>query len=50
MSDEQNIEICNGCKQQVRSVGEDGISVCEGCGIVEGDTLWVTEEEYENMQ
>lgn len=40
----QDIELCNGCEEEVRSVGEDGISVCENCGVVEGDTHWVEGE------
>lgn len=48
MSD--GLEICNGCQEEVRSVGEDGISVCEHCGVVEGDTRWVSESEFEEVQ
>ena len=40
------VEICEGCCEHVRQVGEDGISVCENCGVVEGYTKWITESEY----
>jgi hypothetical protein len=42
------IECCEFCLDQVEHMGEDGISVCEGCGIVEGHTKTLTAEEWEN--
>lgn len=44
----EEIEVCNGCGEQVSFAGEDYISVCEGCGICEGDTHSVSAEKYEN--
>ncbi len=48
------IEVCNGCSEEVRHVGEDGISVCENCGVVEGYTEWIadmrSEEESEQEE
>jgi hypothetical protein len=42
------VEIHSGCGASVRGIGEDLISYCEGCEtIVEGQTEWVTFEEYE---
>ncbi len=47
ISTSKDIEVCKGCMEEVRSVGDDGISVCEQCGIVEGETKWISEEEFE---
>lgn len=43
------IEVHRGCGAEVHGVGEDGISYCTGCDtIVEGDTEYITMEEFEN--
>ncbi len=43
------IEVHKGCGAEVHGIGEDGISYCTGCEtIVEGDTEFITTEEYEN--
>lgn len=44
-----SVEVCNGCNEATRHVGEDGISVCSQCGVCEGDTRMVTEAEYERL-
>lgn len=48
--EERYVEVCNYCGEEVKSMGDDGISVCNegGCGIVEGETKYITEEEFEN--
>lgn len=45
----EEIEVHKGCNGSVHGVGEDGISYCEDCEtIVEGDTEYITIEEYES--
>lgn len=43
------IEVCSHCKEQVRnlSAGDEGWTFCEGCHQIEGDTEYITSEEYE---
>lgn len=48
--DEEEYIVCNGCLEEVRSVGPDGISVCENCGVVEGQTLCLTAKELEELE
>lgn len=48
-TEDAEVEICSGYCEQVRHVGEDGISVCDNCGVVEGYTYRVTEIEYERL-
>lgn len=41
-------QIHKGCNGRVHGIGEDLISYCEDCEtIVEGETEWITEEEWE---
>ena len=50
MPNNDEIEIHKDCNGLVHGVGEDGISYCEDCEtIVEGDTKWITVEEFEKL-
>jgi ribosomal protein L37AE/L43A len=44
-----DVTICNFCHEEVSNQGEDGISVCEGCGVVEGNTKTVSWDEFEKL-
>ncbi len=46
----EEIQVCLDCGEEAVNMGEDGISVCEGCGICEGRTKYITVEEYEANQ
>lgn len=50
MKNKTEFEVCNGCLTEVKHVGEDGISVCENCGVVEGQTLCLTDEELSKLE
>lgn len=38
LTETREIEACDGCNEEVRYVGEDGLSFCDNCGLVEGYT------------
>lgn len=42
--------VCKACGEEIRLVGEDYLSWCEGCQSVEGETEEITTEEYERRQ
>jgi hypothetical protein len=50
-TEENEIQVCDYCFNEVQLVGEDGISVCDegGCGIVEGNTHYITESKFEEI-
>ncbi len=43
--EDDEVEVCDGCFEEVQHLGEDGISFCEHCGCVEGATHMVAESE-----
>ena len=46
-------EVCvhKDCNEEVRHIGEDGIDFCPMCEVIcEGQTEYITEEEYERRQ
>ena len=46
MSSDGDILVCPYCYSEVKKVGEDGIDTCpDGCGIIEGSAITVTEDE-----
>jgi hypothetical protein len=50
VDDSDEIEVCEGCMEPTRFVGEDGLSYCDSCEhIVEGATKIITENEYEKL-
>jgi ribosomal protein L37AE/L43A len=49
-AEEPEIEVCSGCLNEVRRMGEDGISFCDHCeAVVEGlgMTRKITQSEFE---
>lgn len=45
------IHVCSQCYEQISglSAGDEGWNYCEGCQQVEGETEYITEEEYERI-
>ena len=41
----EEYEACDHCNEATEQLGEDGISVCENCGIVEGSTHMAVDNE-----
>jgi len=37
---EDAIEICDRCGEEVSNKGDDAVSYCSECGVVEGNTHW----------
>ncbi len=44
----EGLECCPYCRELASHAAPDGVSYCEDCGIVEGETIILTQEEYEN--
>jgi len=49
MKQDEEINVCLDCGFEVeeRGFGNEGLSVCSGCGNIEGDSEYITIEEYE---
>lgn len=49
---EDTIRVCNYCEGEVNEVfaGDEGLSVCSGCGAVEGGDTEITVSEYEKLE
>lgn len=51
MKQSDEIQVHKECGGFVRNIGPDGISYCEDCEhICEGDTEYITEDEWEKRQ